>query len=259
MNLVRMHVERLMKSVELPELNLPTWDVEEQGEPTNAAIWLRRSWGLPKGRIENLTKVVEDNGIVVISFNFGTEKMDGLSMQTKDKQPLIFINKAISGDRQRFTLAHEVGHLVMHIGQRVSDFRDVEKEAMQFAAELLVPASEFQKEAEYISLESLGDLKRYWKVSMGSLLFRVKELGLVTENRYRYLWQQMAMKGYKTHEQAALNIPRETPTLMKEIIMMHINELGYKKDELSTMLNIIEADLEELYFNDQVKLKIVRN
>ena len=103
MNLVRMHVERLMKSVELPELNLPTWDVEEQGEPTNAAIWLRRSWGLPKGRIENLTKVVEDNGIVVISFNFGTEKMDGLSMQTKDKQPLIFINKAISGDRQRFT------------------------------------------------------------------------------------------------------------------------------------------------------------
>jgi Zn-dependent peptidase ImmA (M78 family)/DNA-binding XRE family transcriptional regulator len=259
MNLVRMNLENLMTSVELPELNLPFWDVDVHGTPESAAKWVRQKWRIPKGRIENLTKIIEDNGIVVVPFDFGSEKMDGLSLFTKERQPIIYINNKMPGDRQRLTLAHELGHLVMHIGQQIAQIRNVEKEAMQFAAEFLVPASEFLQDIETIGLETLGNMKRYWKISMGALLYRAKELAQVTENQYRYLWQQMAYLGYKTKEPAELSVPAEKATLFKEMLELHVNELGYTKDELAGMLHIKLNDLNALYYNDNVKLKIIRN
>ncbi len=259
MNLVRMNLENLMTSVELPELNLPLWDVDVHGAPEAAAKWVRQKWRIPKGRIENLTKIIEDNGIVVVPFDFGSEKMDGLSLISKDRHPIIYINNKMPGDRQRLTLAHELGHLVMHIGQQIAQVRDVEKEAMQFASELLVPASEFLQDLETISLETLGNMKRYWKISMGALLYKAKELAQVTDNQYRYLWQQMAYLGYKTKEPAELNVSPEKATLFKEMLELHTNELGYTKDELANMLHINVKDLNALYYSDNVKLKIIRN
>jgi len=259
MNLVRMNLENLMTSVELPELNLPFWDVDVHGAPEAAAKWVRQKWRIPKGRIENLTKIIEDNGIVVVPFDFGSEKMDGLSLISKDRHPIIYINNKMPGDRQRLTLAHELGHLVMHIGQQLAQVRDVEKEAMQFASELLVPASEFLQDLETISLETLGNMKRYWKISMGALLYKAKELAQVTDNQYRYLWQQMASLGYKTKEPAEFNVSPEKATLFKEMLELHTNELGYTKDELANMLHINVKDLNALYYSDNVKLKIIRN
>jgi Zn-dependent peptidase ImmA (M78 family)/transcriptional regulator with XRE-family HTH domain len=259
MNIIRMNMERLLSSVELPDVNLPQWDVEEHGTPEDAARFVRQNWKMTKGKIENLTKVVEDNGIIVIPFDFGSEKMDGLSMYTKDGHPIIFINSKMPGDRQRLTLAHELAHLVMHLGRVISQERNVEHEAMRFAAELLVPEKEFINSVDGFDLQALANQKRYWLVSMGAILVRGKVLNLITENQYRYVWQQMAMLGYKTKEPAELTVAKEKATLIKEILEMHIHELGYSKEEISEMLNISFSDLQELYYYDNLKLRIIKN
>lgn len=259
LNIVRMNIERLLSSVELPDNNLFRWDINVNGTPEEAAIMIRQKWNVPKGKINDITKVIEDNGIIVIPFDFGDNKFDGLSMYTTNNEPLIFYNNKLPSDRQRLTIAHELGHLILHFGQMIEIERDVEKEAMSFAAELLVPSKEFKSIIESVDLRILANQKVYWKVSMGSLLYRCKYLNIITENQSRYLWQQMSMLGYRTREPKELNFPAETPTLLNEIIEKYIEDLDYTKNEIASLLNINEDDLQDFYLKSASRLKIIRD
>lgn len=258
MNIYRMCIEKLLGSVELPETDIPHWDVEEHGSPEDAAIMLRQRWSIPKGRIENLTKVLESKGIIIVNFDFGSVGMDGLSMYSEHNDPIIFINNKIPGDRQRLTIAHELGHLLLHFGQIIDINRDVESEAMKFGAEFLVPKKEFLSSVNGFDLNSLANQKRYWLVSMASLLYRGRELNLLTDNQYRYLWQQMAMLGYKKNEPAAIAVPREHPTILKEVLDLHVNELQYSKLQLAEMLSMNLNNLQEYFYSDSLKLRIIK-
>ena len=259
MNIIRMNIERLLKSVDVPENNLINWNIEENGSPEEAAIFLRQKWNVPKGRIDNLTKLIEDNGIIVVEIDLGAEKMDGISMFTTANQPIIFINYSIPGDRQRLTLAHELGHLLLHLGKIINIERDEEKEAMRFAGEFLIPRKEFTNRFETVDLKMLANQKSYWLVSMAAILVKCKEMGMITDNQYKYIWQQMAMLGYKKREPFELTVPKEKPKLVQEILEIHQKNLGYSKNEISSMLNIAESDMENLYYQDNSKLRIIRN
>jgi Zn-dependent peptidase ImmA (M78 family)/DNA-binding XRE family transcriptional regulator len=257
MNIIRMNVERLLQNVDIPEINIINWDVDENGSPDQAAIFLRQKWGLPKGRIENLTKLAEDKGIIIVELDFGTEKMDGISMFTTANQPIIFVNTNIPGDRQRLTIAHELGHLVLHLGKIIDIGRDEEKEAMKFAGEFLMPAKEFTKNYNNIDLRFLAQQKSYWLTSMAAILYRYKDLEMISDNQYKYLWQQMSALGYKQREPYELNVPKERPALVKEILDIHQQQLGYSKDEIATMLNLFKTDIDNLY-NLNPSMRVLR-
>lgn len=259
MNIVRMNLDRLLKSVDIPDVNLVSWNIDEDGGPEDAAIFLRQRWNLSKGRIDNLTKLVESNGIIVIGTELGVNKMDGISMFTTSNQPIIFINAHMPGDRQRLTIAHELGHLVLHLGKKIGSNRDEEKEAMAFAGELLMPKSEFISRFESIDLNSLATQKLYWLVSMGAILVRSKSLGLITDNQSQYIWKQMSIRGFKTKEPFELNIAKEKPTLVNELLEFHLKTLGFTKSELSRVLNISEKEIDNLYNPYEQNLRIVRN
>ena len=75
---------------------------------------IRAAWLIPDGAINNLTILVESAGVIIIESDFGTNGIDGTSLWISETPPLIFINKDLPQDRYRFTLAHELGHLIMH-------------------------------------------------------------------------------------------------------------------------------------------------
>ncbi len=256
MNIIRMNIQRLLESVELPENKLINWSVEDNGSPEEAAMYLRQYWGLPKGKIENLTKVLEDNGVIIIELDLNSDKLDGISMFTEYGQPIIFISNKIPGDRQRFTLAHELGHLVLHIGKMIDQSRDEEKEAMSFAGELLMPQKDFTSSYENIDLRTLAHQKVLWSVSMAAILYRYKALGLISDSRYRYIWQQMSSAGYKRNE--PVMIAKEQPSLIREIISIHQKSLGYSKEEIARILHITEEEIEKLYFHNGSNLRILK-
>lgn len=258
MNILKFNVEKLLKSVEVPAENLPKWDVSKNGSPSLYANYLREFWRMPKGRVDNLTKIIENNGIIVIHVDFGSSQLDGLSLYTDDNQAIIFLNKNMSGDRIRLTLAHEVGHLGMHFAQVLELDRDVEAEAFEFASELLVPSDEILPHLASINLTKLADLKRYWKVSMGSLVVKANRLNLIKDNSYRYLWTQFRKNGYHIQEPPELNVPVEKPTLVREILDAFINDLDYSKSDLSELLNLNLTDFEDFYFEPTSRLKVIR-
>lgn len=244
MNIQRMHVEQLVKAAEIEARQLPSIDPDEiEGGARGAARQIRTYWGIPRGPLKGLTQLVEDAGCVVIQFDFGTRQLDGLSLFTNDGTPVIFLNKDMPSDRLRFTLAHELGHIIMHKLPKA----EMETEAHEFASELLMPADEIRSSFYPLSLDVLARLKLYWQVSMAALLKRAEDLGSVSERYARVLWMQMGKFGYRSVEPHQDQLVREIPSLLGELVTVHLAELEYTRDQLAHVLALTRAEFDRMY------------
>jgi Zn-dependent peptidase ImmA (M78 family)/DNA-binding XRE family transcriptional regulator len=256
MTIVEWHIEKFIESLEVLDINLPSWDCEFDGNPEICANFVREYWKIPRGRLDNLTQVAEANGILIVPMDLGD--IDGLSVYNTFGMPMIFINKYVPGDRYRHILAHEIGHLIMHFRQKIDDDRDIEGEAHQFASELLIPSKEIKPHLTKLNIEKLSNLKSYWKVSMAAILVKAhKHLNVITQSQYHYLWKQMSSLGYKKNE--PVFIAKESAVLLRNIVDLHINSLGYSISELATLLNTTEKEFNEVYLNTERNLRLVQN
>ncbi len=243
-NIIRMHVARLLRSVEFPEVKIRPLDMAEfQGRPQEIARGVRAAWQLPDGPIANVVRVIEDAGGIVIKYPFGTPQVDAISRWVPGLPPLFFVNEGLPADRERLTLCHELGHLVMHDVPN----GNMEVEANQFAAEFLMPARDIAPHLDGVNLERLAALKPYWRVSMSALLYRATELKKLPRRSSQFLWMQMNASGFKRREPAELDLAPETPTLLQEILDLHREHFGYGIEELSKMLSANPIEVTRIY------------
>jgi len=209
MNVQRLQIERRVGKVQLGKRRLPYLAPTDNGGVKEVARRLRVEWGLPpEGPIKHLTGLVEDSGCVIVDFPFPSSKLDGLCIRGPEKPPIIFLNKNFPKSRRRLSLAHELGHLVMHRNPH----EKVEDEAWEFAGEFLMPATAIGKQLTHVDLDKLGQLKSEWGVSMQAILQRAKKLEKISESQTQFLWIQIAKCGYRINEPFEDVIPDETPT-----------------------------------------------
>lgn len=254
-NVWRMHLTRMVAAVELPECRIPNIDIEEHDSNVeDIARSIRAHWQLSKGPIPNLSEAIEDAGGIVIPFDFETPRVDAVSHWVPPLPPLFFINSRSPTDRMRFTLAHEVGHMVLHQSSRsyieLTDASEAERQANRFASEFLMPERDIAHQLESITLPKLAFLKPYWKVSMAALLKRATTSGKISERRARTLWAEMSQKGYKRREPANLDIPSEHPSMLRELLFLYQSELGYTPVQMSKLLAADESEVRSWYFTE---------
>jgi len=244
-HVVQLNLPKLLRSVELPELRIRPLDIEEyDGTEEDIARAVRLSWGLGRGPVRNLTRAIEGAGGLVIPFDFRTDHIDAISLWPADLPPLFFVDVTKPGDRLRFSLCHELAHVVMH---RQYLEPDMEKQANRFAGEFLVPGRDVVFDDS--SLGAIAAMKPYWRVSMGVLIKRASALGLIGGRYERTLWSKMTAAGYHKREPRELDIPREEPTLYPGIIDLHQKQLGYTRAELAELLLLSEQDVQALYLS----------
>ena len=218
-NIVRLHIQRLLSELNIRKSDLPSFEVNDKNTPATIAKKIRKAWKVDSPIIEKIVELFESKGIVVTSFDFGTERVDSRCVLTDDLQPIIIYNNTLLGDRQRFSLAFQLGHLVMHTSTSVDWERDVAHEANLFASEFLMPEAAIRGDFENgVTLPLLGELKRKWKVSMISLLYRADDLGYLTPNQKRYLLQQFNEQKMRRREPKELDVPIERESLVKKWI-----------------------------------------
>ncbi len=167
------------------------------------------------GPIANLVDLVESAGIVVWETEDLASEVDALSLWPIGEEltlPVIVRVTGKPGDRERFTLAHELGHLCLH-HQPAEDF---EAEANEFASEFLMPKDDIFKSLRQMDLRKAAALKGKWKVSMQSIIRRAYTLEVISESEYRSLNRELSAKGYKKREPVL--IPSETPRLCKALL-----------------------------------------
>ena len=250
MQLCRFGISALLREVELSNSNILKWDVDRNGSPEESARYLRQYWQIPKGPILNLTSLAEKNGIVIIHLDM-EKSINGFANVAEDGQPIIFLNKGLSADRMRFTLAHEIGHLTMHfLDEPIDKDRDTEEEANLFAAEFLVPEMEIHGYLRQLDIRRLRELKRFWKVSMQMLLLRAKKLHCIPEHQYRALITKMGYEGYRVNE--PIEFGHEYPVLAKAIYDANL-KIGFTQEEIEGMVHLNSDDINTFFLEATVK------
>jgi Zn-dependent peptidase ImmA (M78 family)/DNA-binding XRE family transcriptional regulator len=255
-NIRRQHVSKLLRSYECaPGKPIPQIDLDELGStPERVAEKMREYWMLARGPIPNVVELIESAGGIVILCRFGTSLLDGISFRAEGLPPLFFMNRDVPGDRFRFSLAHELGHMILHAIP--SDDHKMEDEAHRFAAAFLMPASEIKPYLAAPKLSTLARVKAYWKVSIKALIKRAHDLKLITDNQYRWLNVQYS-KAFKSGE--PVPIEGELPTRLRSMMQYHLTELGYSFPDLAKLLCINSDDLERAYLPKQGIRLVISN
>lgn len=257
MDIIRMSVDKLLDIVDIPEFTMPFFDIENYQDKRKAteesARKIREFLKIPKGPIINLVDVLERNGIIVYYFKDAPEKFDGITLFTDKVQPIIFVNDSIPNDRKRFTIAHELGHLVLHV-RTVQDLdRHEEIEANQFASEFLMPEIEIKNTLHYLNLSNVVSLKEYWKVSKSAVIRRALDLGNIDKGKYTYFNIELSRRGERKVETGY--VAAENPTILSHIISAIKKELNHTSEEICSILRLPNELYSTLF--EGSKLRIV--
>lgn len=180
--------------------------------PETAAAVARDALGLsPDEPIPHLVRALERAGAAVLALPLSPKKIDAFSVWSGEGSPtpIIATMSGKPGDRLRWSIAHELGHLVLHRSIRGS-VKDAEREANAFASEFLTPEIAIEDElAPVVTLNSLARLKARWGVSMQALVMRAAGLEIITERQKSYLFMKISKAGWRTRE--PIDIPVERP------------------------------------------------
>lgn len=239
------HLRAFVNAVDIePELPMPQYDIDDfEGGAEEVAEHVRRAWYMPRGPVKSLMEYVERAGCLVVPLDMVEAQIDGVSYRIPGLPPIIFLNSRAPADRQRFSLAHELGHIVMH----AIPHPDMEDQANQFASGLLMPKDDVMPHLRDISLERAAQLKKVWRVSMAALLVRAKTLGAVDHYKSDYLWRQMSAMGYRTQEPAELAFDREVPTVFPALVRHLTQDLEYSQSDLERVLALHYEEIAAMY------------
>lgn len=237
-------IDELMNSVDMPEYDLGSYSTEIH-TPQEIAQKVRFILRINKGPVYNLVTLLEKHGILIAKIDFGTDKIDGLSSITDSGYKIIFLNLKMPNDRIRFSLAHELGHMLMHLDYPPKYSDETEREADDFASEFLMPKSEILPTLSNLTFQKLGDLKRYWLVSMRAVVRRAKNLGVIDEKQYRNLQIDFSRNGYTKKEPIIL--PAENPSIVPDIIELYKSELDYTDEDLMSTMCINSFDYQRWF------------
>lgn len=253
--LIGYSIDELSESIEWPDFSLTQLNPDDGYSPEYVAEYNRRLLNLtPDEPVKDIFQLLESKGIIIYEID-DHEKFDGVSFITEKGFPIIIVNKKFSNDRKRFTIAHELGHLLLHNGFPISDYRDKELEANKFASEFLMPEENIYRSLRNLRMNNLSELKRYWLTSMSSIIRRARDLKCIDNDRYRFFMIEMSRCGYSRSE--PINVYIDSPRSIRQACNLLKERLEYTIDDFSKFLSLPKDIIEDLFFNDKVRLRIV--
>jgi Zn-dependent peptidase ImmA (M78 family)/plasmid maintenance system antidote protein VapI len=229
----------LLLAVKPVEKRFRQVDLEDyRGSVEAASRDLRIHWGVPDGPVEDVTSLIEAAGILIMPTYFESEQIAGMSVYLDETQPVIFVSDSLPADRYRWTLCHELAHVLFHLHLFLpGTVRDFDDEADRFAAAFLMPAKDIRHQlAKPVTLEKLGHLKRRWKVAMSALAWRAMDLGQISRVTRDNLFRRMNMLGMMRDEPN--KFPREEPQRFKLLVEFHLDELRYSIEDLQEVVGM---------------------
>lgn len=256
-NILRIGIARLLRSIEEFPVRIDSIDVDEYGSAEEVARTARAAWQLPAASpIRNLVGLMEKLGTIVVRIPFNTDQVDAVHVWPWDMPPLVFLNDSCPADRERFSLAHELGHMVMH---RIPT-PHMEEEADSFARELLLPEAGLRVDIpKSLTLKDALRLKPKWGASGQAIIYQSHQIGAITKRKYESLYKYLSKLGYRKREPNP--IEREEPTTLRRLIDLHRQDLGYSVDELAESVFLTTDRFKRYYSPNEAtkphKLRVV--
>ncbi len=253
-------VDYLTEYVALPESNFPDLGFPEDpllltdDEIETAASDVRRHWGLHDGPIGNVVRLLENQGAVLARDALGAATLDGLSeFVVSEGRPFVLIgtDKGTPA-RWRFDAAHELGHVVLHATlkrerlKRPEEFKRIEQQAHRFASAFLLPLGPFLDDCFAPSLDAMRAMKPKWKVSIGMMIMRARNAGMIRGEQERALWMNYGRRGWRREEPYDREMEIEEPRLLRRAVELILSEGAQTPDDVLSALSLPAADIETL-------------
>ncbi|MBU7555175.1 XRE family transcriptional regulator [Pediococcus ethanolidurans] len=217
--------------------------------PRTAAIKLRQAWSLSDKPVKNVLHLLESHGIMVSLVNSGSEKIDAHSGYVDINQHRYYIvlvdSQSTTFFRQQFSLAHELGHFILHANSvdpqslDNQEYRQLEKEADEFASEFLLPAQAFEQsiKTNLMDLNAYARLKNTWHVAASAMVYRARALRLLDSDQYLRLQKRISARGWRKEEAFDKIVAASKPQLLSESLTLLEKANILQARDLSDLLN----------------------
>lgn len=185
------------------------------------AASVRQAWSLDHVPIDDITRLVEMKGGIVFGEQSDPDtRFDGLSGWISGKRPIVVLNLSMPTDRRRFSLAHELAHLLMDDASNTH--KDVEKFANRFAGAFIVSKEAAHQELGFrrnvLNLNELMILKRKYGLSIAGWVYRARDLDIISAMTATLLWQELGELGWRRQEPIELEA-EEAPTRLRQMVL----------------------------------------
>jgi len=211
-----------------------------------AAGELRKFWGLGEDPIPDLCELLEEKGIKVCAFSMpGNVSGVQAEVRAANEQhlPVIVVNGAHPGERQRFTLAHELGHMYLQMAGGL----DPEKACDRFAGAFLIPAKMLIREVgphrKDISIRELFQLKARFGASAQAIAYRCKDLGIFGPSLFSQVFKVFSANRWRLNEPNAM--PGERPQRFQRLCIRALSEGVISEAKASELLGTTVRELVE--------------
>lgn len=232
-----LEIERILHLDSL-EADLPRRRVARDMEGVErAAVALREHWHLGDDAIPNLCEFLEGKGVKICAIDL-PDKVSGVQAQvrtaTNNPLPVIVVNTNHAGERQRFTIAHELGHLYLS----AADGLDIEPACQRFAGAFLVPREVLVREVgarrRSMSVRELLELKVLFGVSAQAIAYRCKDLGIISQPTFVRIFSTFSARGWRLNE--PIRFPSERPARFERLCLRALAEGVISEAKASELL-----------------------
>ncbi len=240
-----------LKNVDWEKPRSAPYPVLEIRDAKQAARSVREDWGLGNDPIPQLAALLEERGVKVLSL--ALENIDGLAARVRRKDQMaacvVVVNGGAWAERKRFTLAHELGHMVIDPAPSMSD-EEIEKAAYRFAGVFLMPADTFRAEMgsnrSSVFLGELAALKERFGVSYQAIAYRCKDLRILKRSTFVRLFKLFNNQGWRKpryEELAALKPELEEPKRFEHLCYRALAENLIGESRVAKLLGITVREL----------------
>jgi Zn-dependent peptidase ImmA (M78 family)/DNA-binding XRE family transcriptional regulator len=254
-------LDKIERYLELEELMPPVhqeWLFPEEQEflveriedAEQAADMLRAKWEIGVDPIPLMAELLEERGVKVIALHL-PENVSGSKAFVQrpgyEDVPVIVVNQLHNGERQRFTLAHELAHLVLRF-TNLSD-SEQEKAADRFAGAFLMAKEMMRRllgeNRTSISLGELAELKKIFKVSIASLVVRCSQLNIISKAIYGRLFGQIKSLGWNgPNSEEPFKLDPEVPQRMERMCLRAVAEGAISISKAAELLQVGVRDVD---------------
>lgn len=243
----RIKIQDLLFASSKPNLPVKNFKVKSIEDVESYSVELRTKWKLGLDPISNITELLENN-FVHVMFVESEKSFDGISAlayanDTQLKAAAVVSKKNIPGERQRLNLVHELGHIVLDVPKNL----DEEKVAFRFGGAFLAPKETVLKivgpRREHFQPRELFILKKIFGISIQALLFRLKDLEIISQTSFSNWYRIINKNNWKKNE--PMPIKEETSHWFEKNVLHAFSEGLISSDEAVRLLGV-DIDSQEL-------------
>lgn len=158
-----------------------------------AVLQLKNHWNIGTDPVHNIIQLLEDKEIKVLELFEVDDKFDGLATYVNGIYPVIVVNGNFGVERKRFTLLHELGHLLLNIQHL--DIKTQEAFCNYFASEFLLPKNhliqEFGTKRLHFNLIELIAIQKKYGISIPAIVYKLSDIDVISKDKLKQFYQKL--------------------------------------------------------------------